>query len=228
MERAGAQVAGLQEVDRHWGERSGFVDQAGWLARRLRTHVSYVPVVELEPLVAGERHRQYGLALLSTFPIVRRRRTLLAQTLAGEQRGVLEAGLDLGDGDAIRVLVTHLEYSFRPARIEQARTTADMVEADPGRVLHLGDLNASPVEPEVTAFTQRLRDAWAVAGTGPGFTFEVPTPTIRIDYVLAGRDLAVGSAAVVESDASDHLPVVVDVDLPWHTWRTGAGQAERW
>ena len=35
IERGGAEIVALQEVDRHWSERSQFVDQAQWLADRL-------------------------------------------------------------------------------------------------------------------------------------------------------------------------------------------------
>ena len=52
-----------------------------------------------------------------------------------------------------------------------------------------------------------------VAGDGAGFTFDAATPPARIDYILTSDDLVVRTAAVVPSDASDHLPLVADVDL---------------
>lgn len=45
----GADVVGLQEVDRHWSSRSNFVDQANWLAERLDMHVAYGANLDLEP-----------------------------------------------------------------------------------------------------------------------------------------------------------------------------------
>lgn len=78
----------------------------------------------------------------------------------------------------------------------------------------LGDLNARPEAPEIVALTDDLVDAWAAAGTGPGYTFDASTPHARIDYVLSSDDVVTHMAAVVTTDASDHFPVVVDLALP--------------
>src|SRR5918996_1263653 len=69
IERGGAEVVGLQEVDRHWSSRSEFVDQAGWLAERLGMHVVYAANLDREPLEPSQPRRQYGTAVLSEFPI---------------------------------------------------------------------------------------------------------------------------------------------------------------
>ena len=47
IEKSGADVIGLQEVDRHWSERSNWVDQPAWLAKRLKMHYGYA--ANLEP-----------------------------------------------------------------------------------------------------------------------------------------------------------------------------------
>jgi endonuclease/exonuclease/phosphatase family metal-dependent hydrolase len=69
IDATGAEVAGLQEVDRHWSARSEFVDQAQWLAKRVRMHVVYGANLDLDPPTAGAPRRQYGTAILSEFPI---------------------------------------------------------------------------------------------------------------------------------------------------------------
>ena len=68
IERGAADVIGLREVDRHWSSRSEFVDQAGWLARRLGVHVAYAANLDLVPLEPGQTRRQYGTAVLSRLP----------------------------------------------------------------------------------------------------------------------------------------------------------------
>src|SRR5262245_27986995 len=67
---AGAEVVGLQEVDRNYGTRSGLIDQAEWLARDLGMHVVYGANTDLDPPTAGAARRQFGNAILSAFPIV--------------------------------------------------------------------------------------------------------------------------------------------------------------
>ena len=81
-------------------------------------------------------------------------------------------------------------------------------------VVLLGDLNATPDTPEIAGLTDRLVDAWVTAGVGDGFTFDAATPHARIDYVMSSGDVVARTAAVVTTDAADHLPVVVDLALP--------------
>ncbi len=78
----------------------------------------------------------------------------------------------------------------------------------------LGDLNARPDTPEIATLTDQLVDAWVAAGVGDGYTFSATNPRARIDYVLYSDDVVARTAAVLSTDASDHLPVVADLELP--------------
>jgi endonuclease/exonuclease/phosphatase family metal-dependent hydrolase len=49
---------------------------------------------------------------------------------------------------------------------------------------------------------------------GDGFTYDADTPHARIDYVMSSDEVVARTAAVVPTDSSDHLPVVVDLGLP--------------
>lgn len=70
-----------------------------------------------------------------------------------------------------------------------------------------GDLNAGPESETLAA----LEDAgWTnISGTEPTF----PEREERLDYILASRDVAVRSARVIDTGASDHRPVVVRLSL---------------
>jgi endonuclease/exonuclease/phosphatase family metal-dependent hydrolase len=212
IDETGADVVCLQEVDRHWGARSGFVDQPAWLAGRLSVHAAYGANVDLDPPVPGAPRRGYGMATLSAFPVRHRVHTLLMRSLGGEQRGLLEVSLDI-DGRILRVLNTHLEYGSQVERLEQAAAIAGAVTDGPAPVVLLGDLNAGPSSPEVARLSDVLSDAWDTAGVGSGFTFDAVSPHRRIDYVMVGNGVAVGSARVLPTHASDHRPVVVDALL---------------
>lgn len=210
IERTGAEVVCLQEVDRRWGARSGDVDQAGWLAQRLGMDAVYAANVEADPVRPGAPPRQYGMATLTAFPVRDSIRTLLDRPLGGEQRGLLDVRLDL-DGTPLRVLNTHLEVGSQVERMAQVATIGVVVRTGPHPLVLLGDLNAEPSSPEVGLLTEALADAWTVAGSGDGFTFDSLSPFARIDYALVSPGIDVSAATVVESDASDHLPVVVDI-----------------
>jgi endonuclease/exonuclease/phosphatase family metal-dependent hydrolase len=215
IERMDVDVAGLQEVDRCWSHRSTFADQARYLAERLGVHLAFT---------ASLRHRgerdvpgEYGVALLSRHPVLRTRSMLLPRPRGGEQRSLLEAAVEV-DGVVLRCLNTHLEHSWAAERRAQAAAIAASIARAPGDhdvpTVLLGDLNAGPGTPEVGTLTGRLADAWAGAGAGAGHTYPTAGPCVRIDYVLASPGIEVEQAAVLATDASDHLPVTARLRLP--------------
>lgn len=218
---SGADVVGLQEVDRHWSARSNFVDQAAALARELRMHVVYGANLDRDPLQPGEPRRQYGTAILSQTPILDWQNTLLPRTGNLEQRGLLRARTVVR-GVPLQVYNTHLQHNSAAERQLQADAIRDIVGTPDESVLLLGDLNAVPEAPEIATILTSLVDAWEQAGVGDGFTISADNPTRRIDYVLTSEDVVARSAAVITTDASDHLPVVADVALPGT--RVGAGR----
>jgi endonuclease/exonuclease/phosphatase family metal-dependent hydrolase len=213
VERTGAEVVGLQEVDRHWSERSNFVDQATWLAQWLDMDVAFGANLDLDPPVPGGPRRQYGTAILSTYKIRETTNTLLPRPLGGEQRGLLEALIKVR-GIPVRVFNTHLQHDSQVERLAQVDRIRQVLATAQESVVLLGDLNATPDTPEIAGLTDLLVDAWVTAGVGDGFTFDAATPHARIDYVMSSGDVVARTAAVVATDAADHLPVVVDLALP--------------
>jgi endonuclease/exonuclease/phosphatase family metal-dependent hydrolase len=213
VEACAPDLVALQEVDRHLGARSGFVDQPAWLAERLGMAVAFGANIDLGPGDGDTPHRQYGTALLSRHPIRWWRNTPLPAPLGGERRGLLEA-LVVVDGRPLRALATHLQHDSAAGRAAQVMAVEAVVAASAEPVVLLGDLNAAPHAPELASLDATLVDAWESAGDGPGRTFPSTRPRTRIDYVMSSPDLPALAAAVVPGDASDHLPVVADLALP--------------
>jgi endonuclease/exonuclease/phosphatase family metal-dependent hydrolase/arylsulfatase A-like enzyme len=212
-------VVGLQEVDRHWSERSEFVDQASYLADELGMHVVYGANLDQDPLTPGAPRRQYGTAILSRYPILESENTLLPKLGTSEQRGLLEALVNVR-GTRYRVYNTHLQHnspnaeSGRAQRTMQIEAIVDEMREEREPHALVGDLNAAPADPEMQPLYRRLVDAWTAGGIGPGFTHSSTAPTRRIDYVFVTRDTRVEGAYVPGTIGSDHLPVVADVTLP--------------
>ena len=102
---ADADVICLQEVDRHFGDRSEDVDQALLLSRALDMQLAWGPAIDDPRPGDGPPRRQYGNALLSRLPILISDVHPLPGT--GEPRSALRTMLEL-DGGTLWVTNTHL------------------------------------------------------------------------------------------------------------------------
>jgi endonuclease/exonuclease/phosphatase family metal-dependent hydrolase len=206
-------VVALQEVDRHFHERSAFADQATELGRLLHMHVAYGANLDLEPLTPGQPRRQYGNAILSRHRIRSSRNILLPRPDGEEQRGLLEVNLRVR-GVPVRVYATHLQHNSAASRQLQAAAIVQQLRSSESSMILLGDLNARPDDPEIVLLLQLLVDAWMQAGLGPGYTYSASDPHARIDYVMHSGEVVTRVAAVLAADVSDHLPLVATVVLP--------------
>lgn len=217
---ADADLVCLQEVDRHYGERSEDVDQALLLSRALDMQLAWGPAID-EPRPGGAPRRQYGNALLSRLPILISDVHRLPGS--GEPRVALRTMVEL-DGAALWVTTTHLTTRSAEERAAQvaAITALHTDEMETGVIV--GDLNARPEAPELDALRQRFTDAWQLAGAredqarwrfwqhDEGRTHPARSPHRRIDQVWVSPGVAVAGAYVLDAEgASDHLPLVVDL-----------------
>lgn len=219
---AAPDVVALQEVDVHWGPRSDFVDQASALGARLRMHVRFAPIYQLPGAGAAQPAREFGVALLSRYPIrhfrnhtLTRLSTQAAAPVPTPMPGLLAATIDVR-GTAVRVFNTHLDYRADPrVRARQVAELLAHVGASGAPTLLFGDLNAEPDAPELQPLLRRLRDAWprASRAAGAGATYPAAAPAKRIDYVLVSPHFRVRAASVPAASASDHRPVVADLVL---------------
>lgn len=215
----GPDIVGLQEVDVHWSDRSAFADQATELGKRLGMEVRFAPIYRLPNANPSLPVREYGVALLSRFPIVGSRNDSLtrlstqdAAASPAPMPGMLEAVLDIG-GRRVRVFTTHLDYRADPAvRAKQVSETLEFLRQSEDPTILTGDLNAGPDAPELRPLFQTLRDAWNPGG-GPGLTYPAEQPVKRIDYVLVSPQFDVTGSIVPETKASDHRPVVASLVL---------------
>src|SRR6478609_703366 len=218
---ADADVICLQEVDRHFGERSEDVDQAVLLARALDMQLAWGSAFE-EPRGAGKPRGEYGNALLSRLPILVSDVHRLPG--GGEPRSALRTMIEL-DGAALWVTVTHLSRSGGD-RAAQLAALADLHTAPMETGIVVGDFNTTPDAPELAALRPGFTDAWAVARErddrsgwrfwqhDAGNTHPARSPHRRIDHAWVTEGVAVAAARVLDgAGASDHLPLLVDLEV---------------
>jgi endonuclease/exonuclease/phosphatase family metal-dependent hydrolase len=211
-----ADVIGLQEVDVNWGARSDFVDEAQALAEKLDMRVFFAPIYDMDPAAPGEERRRFGVAVLSRYPVleaenheITRLSTQTPGSVPAPAPGFAEVTVNV-NGSHAHVYVTHLDYRANPS-VRQAQV-ADMLKVladDRGPKILVGDFNAEAAAPELAPLWEELRDA---APDGGG-TYPAITPVKRIDFVTVSPDITVTGARTVATDASDHRPVVTDLEL---------------
>ncbi|WP_333870221.1 endonuclease/exonuclease/phosphatase family protein [Desulforamulus putei] len=199
--RSNAQLIGLQEVDKYL-PRSHFQHQTKILGRTLNKFWAFAP-----NLYWGAA--QYGNAVLSHWPILQYKQYLLPSK--GEQRGLLEAEIQMGHR-RISFFCTHLGLN-REERLEQTQEIIRVISQTPCPVILAGDFNDVPTSPEYNLLTSVLLDATSAVG---GFgTYPANRPEEQIDFIFISPEWQVLSIFPIKSDASDHLPILAELQPAW-------------
>ncbi|KHL19340.1 endonuclease/exonuclease/phosphatase family metal-dependent hydrolase [Mumia flava] len=198
---ADTDVALLSEVDRAWLLNGG-QDQLAILARLLDRDAVFSPAAD--PV--------WGDAVITTLPVAAVERTPLPSYGAVTGAQALSVRVRGTDTD-LWMISTHLQPNDDGVD-EQAGDLATLAQeriADGIPVVLGGDLNT---EPDSAAFAELtdgpLRDA--LRRSDPP-TSPADDPQRRIDHLLATRSLKVRDPQAGTSQASDHLPVYVRVQL---------------
>jgi len=201
----GPDVVVLQEVVRGWliDEQH---DVVGYLAGRLALSYVYGPTI-------GDL---YGNAILSKYPLTDVRRISYAKEpgLRYQPRGAIIARI--GDSAATTraiIAVTHLDENSDASavRMEQVRALLSEVGTATPAIIAC-DCNARPEAPELKLITDSGFGDLALQSGGVDSTFPADGPVERIDYIF-GVGVTAAQGHVVNSTASDHRAVVVNVTL---------------
>jgi endonuclease/exonuclease/phosphatase family metal-dependent hydrolase len=207
-----ADIALLQEVDRGT-TRSGQVDQPTVLSSLTGFRAAFGKTLDYQ---GGD----YGIAVLSRWPISSDTLFNLpvepAQERAGgsrEPRGALQVVVQ-APGVPISAINTHIDASREDFYRKQEMATLLRLATTSVSELHRltlvgGDLNSEPGSAVIEMVAASpLRDAWTECGEGTGFSYPADKPVKRIDYLLLPSDWKCVSAKVIETEASDHRPVL--------------------
>jgi endonuclease/exonuclease/phosphatase family metal-dependent hydrolase len=162
----------------------------------------------------------YGIAVFSRWPIssdtLHRLPVVPAQQRSGasyEPRGALQAVVEV-PGGALAVFNTHIDASREDFYRRQEMTT--LLELAGGSINQRGrstviggDLNAEPGSAVIEMLRgSSLRDPWPDCGQGAGLSYPADAPVKRIDYLLLPADWICVNAEVIDTQASDHRPVL--------------------
>ena len=199
-------IVALQEVSRSWVIDGSF-DMLVWLSRRLDMPYVYGPAAD----------SAWGNAVLSRYPLSGGRTVPMPNNDQLQlERSYTEVRIDVGEGEPLTVIVTHLHNVPWQENLRVPQVRALLEAWDKGkRTVVLGDLNAVPGGQAMALLTEGgLVDSYEASGRplGEGYTALLGNPPRRIDYIWLSPDLRVVDYSLVGGGASDHLGVVATVE----------------
>ncbi|GAB3927213.1 hypothetical protein GCM10028827_19320 [Mucilaginibacter myungsuensis] len=198
-------IVGLQEVDKNT-KRSGNIDEAAIIAGKAGLHYQFFKAIDHD---GGE----YGLAILSRYPIKTTELHRLPQAIKAEERILSLATIDMPGKGSLTFANTHLDAT-RPDsnRVVQMKEILRILGDRKGPVMLMGDLNAEPTKETIRLLDQSFKRSCT---QNCGFTIPEKIPTKTIDYVAVKNAdwRAMAHRVVPETYASDHRPVFVAYEV---------------
>ncbi|MFO8000859.1 MAG: endonuclease/exonuclease/phosphatase family protein [Marinilabilia sp.] len=130
-----------------------------------------------------------------------------------EPRGLMILAFEI-DGHNILFASTHLSHESAKTRIMQADAICQIFEKKELPVILGGDFNFNPRSEPYNVLLNCFKDT-SDGEEEPKSTFPSDTPERRIDYVFASEDRnwRVKDVKVIDCEVSDHLPVLVTLEL---------------
>jgi endonuclease/exonuclease/phosphatase family metal-dependent hydrolase len=214
-----ADVVCLQELMHRWPDQE-VVDTSKYIAEQIG--YQYQEVVLEHP---GESWAQAN-GIFTKLPIKETKRALINEHSGegvywDENRGYLEVTLDVNSKD-LTVATTHMSFTEHFIDTPRKQVEADKLIGhfkDRNYVL-TGDFNATPHSQTVRAVEERLKDAGpdykeATWTTKPFLVdgFSASTLDWRLDYIFTSKDVKVNTAQVIKTRYSDHLPILVTINI---------------
>jgi len=215
IQRSGADIIGLQEIDRFL-LRSNTSDQPAELAKLLQMHVCYSPSEDRnhtsntsayirESDAKTGMNGQYGIAILSRFPIIAHQ----FQYLPGdkERRSLLRAEIEV-DGERLTFFNTHLGLTEEEKNL-QVDALVKTIKSTSGAIVLLGDFNIKQENPLLAKLSALLPKVLLAENVT---TFAGKKGVIvQIDHLFTNLALQKNAAWTQPTEASDHHPVLAQL-----------------
>ena len=200
-------LVGLQEVDRGVA-RTQRIDEIAELAKLTRMDYAFAFNLRYQ---GG----QYGVAILSRFPIMATDHRLYQNTREAERRGFIRAEVSVR-GRLINFVTTHLDYQYEDGRLFEAQQLLSALKDLKNPLIVVGDFNDIAAGQAYQLMRYQFGDAWTEGRPADeGFSYPADKPAKRIDYIFFRSTDRVRTkrAWIVNTLASDHVPVVADVEI---------------
>jgi endonuclease/exonuclease/phosphatase family metal-dependent hydrolase len=158
---------------------------------------------------------QYGVAILSRFPVKQIDHRKYENRREAERRGMIRVEIEFA-GRTLNFVTTHLDYQFEDGRVFETEQLLKFLEGINGPLIVVGDFNEEPQGNAYKLILTGFEDAWIVAKMKEqGLSYPADRPVKRIDYIFTRRSdrLRVKRPRIISTAASDHLPLVADIQI---------------
>ena len=155
----------------------------------------------------------YGEGILSRFPVQALNYDLPIPK-GGEGRALLTIAHTFPNGKKIVFAGTHLCHQFPENRLAQAEAICTIFGEEDLPIIMGGDFNFRPDTEPHQVIKNDFYDAAEVVGN-PENTISFENPCARIDYIFLskGHNWNIKNVEVIRVNASDHMPVLVTLEL---------------
>jgi endonuclease/exonuclease/phosphatase family metal-dependent hydrolase len=171
-----------------------------------------------------EENFDFGDGIFSRYPVKSSREYKIQNKEEyGEDRFYLEADILIGD-NVLAIGTVHLSFSPRfeitEKRLAEAKKLYEAVQGHHEKFVLAGDMNATPD----SSIIKKLEEMFIHADPNtdrPTWTtkpfsyqgFEANSLDWRLDYVFATEDINVVNNKIIETNYSDHLPILAEVQI---------------
>jgi endonuclease/exonuclease/phosphatase family metal-dependent hydrolase len=200
-------LVGLQEVDRGVKRTEG-KDEIAELAKLTRMDYAFAHNLDYQ---GG----QYGVAILTRSLIQKTDHHKYENLREAERRGMLRVEVEVG-GRTVSFVTTHLDYQYADGRLFETEQMLKLLADLKGPLIVAGDFNDEPTGSAYKLMLTKFDDAWVTSrAKGEGMSYPADKPAKRIDYIFSrkGDGIRAKKAWAVNTLASDHVPVVADLDI---------------
>jgi endonuclease/exonuclease/phosphatase family metal-dependent hydrolase len=227
LKEVNADVICLQELTVNHPDHNKNVDVPRFLADGLGFEFFYK---EAEKRINDSKEDTFGNAIYSRFPLSKQAFHYIQESpvqsienddYSKEGRVYVEVMVRV-DGRDIQFGTVHMSYTDRfqttAAKETETNKLLDILRTKRNNFIFTGDFNALPESYTISEVSKVLKSC------GPSFNektwttkpfsyngFDATTLDWRLDYCFATPDAQVKSARVIETDFSDHLPILVEV-----------------
>lgn len=144
IKTSGADIVGVQELDKHYSDRSNFADQPARIAAELGYDYVFAASIDNPSAWTGS-DSQYGIAIFSRYPIAKSVHKLLPVASGQEPRALLGAEIAV-DARVIWFHTTHLGLTPSDRRRQVAAIT-DVVDPSLAPTFLTGDFKCRGARP---------------------------------------------------------------------------------